>query len=144
MRASCSLFNYPHPLVPLSPHPLVPPSPCPPIPLSPCPLVPLSPCPLVPLSPCPLVPLSPRPLVPLSPHPLVPLSPHLPIPPSPHPSYQLPVFSIEAQGSFGGSESPFCSSSMEMLSGDRTNAMCPSRGGRLMVTPPFFKRSQVS
>ena len=50
-------------------------------------------------------------------------------------SYQWPVFGIDAHGSFGGSASPFCSSSIEMLSGERTNAMCPSRGGRLIVTP---------
>ena len=30
---------------------------------------------------------------------------------------------------------PFCSNSIEMLSGERTNAMRPSRGGRLIVTP---------
>ncbi len=37
--------------------------------------------------------------------------------------YQTPVFSMEAQGSSGGSGSPLCSSSMEMLSGVRINAM---------------------
>ena len=30
-----------------------------------------------------------------------------------------------------------------MLSGERTKAMLPSRGGRLMVTPAFISRSQV-
>ena len=29
---------------------------------------------------------------------------------------------------------------IEMRSGERTNAMCPSRGGRLMVTPPSISR----
>ena len=50
-------------------------------------------------------------------------------------AYQLPVFGIEAQGSAGGRRRPFCRSSTEMLSGERTKAMRPSRGGRLMVTP---------
>ena len=39
---------------------------------------------------------------------------------------------------------PFCSSSIEMLSGERTKAMWPSRGGRLMVTPPSISRWQVA
>src|SRR3546814_3623526 len=59
-------------------------------------------------------------------------------------AYQLPVFCIDAQGSFGGSDSPFCSSSMEMPSGERTKAMWPSRGGRLMMTPPSWRRWQVA
>ncbi len=58
--------------------------------------------------------------------------------------YQCPVFFIEAQGSWGGNASPFCSSSIECLSGERTKAMTPSRGGRLMVTPAFISRAQVS
>ena len=37
--------------------------------------------------------------------------------------YQTPVFSMEAQGSSGGNGSPLCSSSMEILSGVRINAM---------------------
>ena len=37
--------------------------------------------------------------------------------------YQTPVFSMEAQGSSGGNGSPLFSSSMEMLSGVRINAM---------------------
>ena len=49
--------------------------------------------------------------------------------------HQDPVFSIEAQGSAGGRLSPICSSSIEIPSGETTNAMRPSRGGRLMVTP---------
>ena len=50
-------------------------------------------------------------------------------------SYHVPVFGMEIQGSQGSSAAPFCSSSMEMPSGERTNAILPSRGGRLMVTP---------
>src|SRR5262245_14143472 len=68
-----------------------------------------------------------------------------------HPGYgcvvaphQCPVFGIEAQGSFGASAWPFCNSSIECLSGERTNAMLPSRGGRLMVTPPAINFSQVA
>ena len=49
--------------------------------------------------------------------------------------YQWPVLSIDTQGSAGGSASPFCSSSTEILSGERTKAICPSRGGRLITTP---------
>ncbi len=49
--------------------------------------------------------------------------------------YQLPVLGIDFHGSAGASAAPFCSSSMEMLSGERTKAMWPSRGGRRMVTP---------
>ena len=56
------------------------------------------------------------------------------------PPYHAPVFAIEAQGSRGGSLSPFCSSSIEMPSGERMNAMFPSRGGRLMVTPASISR----
>ena len=58
--------------------------------------------------------------------------------------YQAPVFGIEAQGSCGGSGSPSCRISIEMLSGERTKAMWPSRGGRLMVTPASIRRWQVS
>lgn len=58
--------------------------------------------------------------------------------------YQCPVFFIEAQGSCGGRAAPFCRSSIECLSGERTKAMTPSRGGRLMVTPAFISRSQVA
>ena len=57
--------------------------------------------------------------------------------PTGKPPHQRPVLGIEAHGSLGGSGLPFCRSSMECLSGERTNAMLPSRGGRLMVTPPF-------
>ena len=58
--------------------------------------------------------------------------------------YQTPVFGIDAQGSAGALASPFCSSSIEMFSGDRTNAIVPSRGGRLMVTPAFISFSHVA
>ena len=59
-------------------------------------------------------------------------------------NYHFPTFCIEAQGSCLGSGLPFCSSSIEMLSGERTNAIWPSRGGRLMVTPFCISLSQVS
>ena len=59
-------------------------------------------------------------------------------------AHQLPVFAIDTQGSRGGSDPSFCSSSMEILSGERTKAMRPSRGGRLMVTPCFCSRSQAA
>jgi hypothetical protein len=58
--------------------------------------------------------------------------------------HQRPVFFIEIQGSCGGLAAPFCRSSIECMSGERTNAMVPSRGGRLMVTPAFIRRSQVA
>ena len=51
------------------------------------------------------------------------------------PRYQAPILGMVVQGSAGLSAAPFCSNSIEMLSGERTNAMRPSRGGRLMVTP---------
>lgn len=38
-------------------------------------------------------------------------------------AYQEPVFSIDAQGSVGGSGSPFWRISIEMPSGERINAM---------------------
>jgi hypothetical protein len=50
-------------------------------------------------------------------------------------SYQTPVLGIDAQGARFGKGAPCCNSSIEILSGERTKAMCPSRGGRLMVTP---------
>lgn len=58
--------------------------------------------------------------------------------------YQWPVFGIDVHGSAGGFGSPFCNSSIECRSGERTNAMLPSRGGRLMVMPAFISRSQVA
>src|SRR5258708_764595 len=38
-------------------------------------------------------------------------------------AHQCPVFGIEAHGSAGGFASPFCSSSIECRSGERTNAI---------------------
>ena len=58
--------------------------------------------------------------------------------------YQLPVFSMLDHGSAGAFDSPFCSSSIEIPSGERTKAMWPSRGGRLIVTPPSCSFSQVA
>ena len=58
--------------------------------------------------------------------------------------YQTPVLGIEDQGSSGGSAGPRCRSSIEIPSGERTNAMCPSRGGRLIVTPPFISLRQAA
>src|SRR5262249_12998608 len=55
--------------------------------------------------------------------------------------YHLPVLAIETHGSFGGSGAPFCNSPMECLSVQRTKAITPSRGGRLMVTPAFINFS---
>lgn len=49
--------------------------------------------------------------------------------------YHAPTFGIDAQGSALGSGSPICSNSIEIWSGERTNAIRPSRGGRLIVTP---------
>ena len=59
-------------------------------------------------------------------------------------AYQVPVLGMSAQGAAGASGSPFCSSSTETPSGERTNAIHPSRGGRLMVTPPSINRWQVA
>lgn len=56
--------------------------------------------------------------------------------------YQLPVFFIDAHGSLGSSASPFCRSSIEIPSGERTKAMRPSRGGRLIVTPASVRSRQ--
>jgi len=58
--------------------------------------------------------------------------------------HQLPVFGIDVHGSRGGSGSPFCSSSTEIRSGERTNAMWPSRGGRWIVMPIAARCSQVA
>jgi len=49
--------------------------------------------------------------------------------------YHSPTVGIEAQGSAGGRGCPFCSSSIEILSGERKNAIWPSRGGTLIVIP---------
>ena len=58
--------------------------------------------------------------------------------------HHSPTLGIDAQGSEGGSASPFCKSSIEILSGLLTKAMWPSRGGRLIVTPPSISRRQKS
>src|SRR5690606_38176958 len=58
--------------------------------------------------------------------------------------YHLPTLGIDAQGSCGGFAPPFCSSSIEMLSGERTKAIRPSRGGRLIVTPMSISRWHVA
>ena len=58
--------------------------------------------------------------------------------------HHAPVLGIEAQGSAEALCSPFWSNSIEIPSGERTNAMYPSRGGRLMVTPPACSRAHVS
>src|SRR3546814_3083787 len=55
--------------------------------------------------------------------------------------HHSPVLDMDAQGS-AGSSWPSCSSSTEILSGVRTKAMCPSRGGRLIVTPASISRSE--
>ncbi len=59
-------------------------------------------------------------------------------------SYHFPVLGMEAQGSALGRASPACRSSMLISSGERTKAMRPSRGGRLMVTPASMSFWQVS
>ncbi len=59
-------------------------------------------------------------------------------------TYQWPVFGIEAHGSAGGLASPFCNSSIECKSGERINAIWPSRGGRLMVIPCAISFAQVA
>jgi hypothetical protein len=58
--------------------------------------------------------------------------------------YQWPVLGIDDHGSCGGFGSPFCKISIECRSGERTKAMLPSRGGRLMVTPAFISFSHVA
>jgi hypothetical protein len=50
-------------------------------------------------------------------------------------AHQCPTLGIEAHGSAAGSGPPFCNNSIECRSGERTNAMVPSRGERLIVTP---------
>src|SRR6185369_13809610 len=60
------------------------------------------------------------------------------------PAYHSPVFGIAAHGSAEASAAPFWRSSIEILSGLRTNAMRPSRGGRLMVTPASIRRRPSS
>ena len=59
-------------------------------------------------------------------------------------AYQAPVFAMESQGSAGPSDSPFWRISIEMPSGERTKAIWPSRGGRLIVTPLSISFWQVA
>ncbi len=59
-------------------------------------------------------------------------------------AYQAPVLPIEAHGSCDCRFSPFCRISIEMPSGERTNAMWPSRGGRLIMTPLSIRCWQVA
>ena len=54
--------------------------------------------------------------------------------------HHVPVLAIEDHGSRRGSAAPFCRISIEMLSGELTKAMRPSRGGRLIVRPASPKR----
>jgi hypothetical protein len=54
--------------------------------------------------------------------------------------HHVPVLAIEDHGSRCGSAAPFCRISIEMLSGELTKAMRPSRGGRLIVRPASPKR----
>ncbi len=49
-----------------------------------------------------------------------------------------------AQGSAGAFAAPRCNNSTDTLSGDRTNAIRPSRGGRLISTPFFARFAQVA
>src|SRR4029077_10785016 len=72
------------------------------------------------------------------------LSLHQPIGKTAPPPHHFPLFGIETHGSFGGNALPFCRSSIECLSGERTKAILPSRGGRLIVTPAFISLSQVA
>ena len=54
------------------------------------------------------------------------------------------MLGIDAQGSAGGNASPRCNSSTECPSGDFTNAMRPSRGGRWITTPADNNRPHVT
>ncbi len=59
-------------------------------------------------------------------------------------AYQLPTLGMLTQGSAGASAAPACSSSMDIPSGVRMNAIRPSRGGRLITTPWAIMALQVS
>ena len=50
-------------------------------------------------------------------------------------NYHVPMFFILDQGSLISRLSPCCSNSIEILSGDFINAILPSLGGLLIVTP---------
>jgi len=58
--------------------------------------------------------------------------------------HHAPMLGADFHGSAGASAAPFCSSSIEILSGVRMNAMRPSRGGRLMTTPSACNFAQSS
>ena len=58
--------------------------------------------------------------------------------------YQLPMLGRSFQGAAGARASPCWSSSIEMPSGDRTKAILPSRGGRLMITPAACSLAQAA
>ncbi len=60
------------------------------------------------------------------------------------PAYHRPTFCMAVQGAAGASAGPFCSNSIDTLSGERTKAMRPSRGGRLIVTPWSMRRLQAA
>lgn len=49
--------------------------------------------------------------------------------------HHVPVLAIEDHGSRSARAAPFCRISIEMLSGEVTKAIRPSRGGRLIVRP---------
>ena len=51
---------------------------------------------------------------------------------------------MDFQGSRGSNASPFCNSSTEIPSGEITNAMRPSRGGRLITIPAFSNASHLA
>ena len=58
--------------------------------------------------------------------------------------HHAPTFRIDIHGRAGASARPACSNSIEMPSGERTNAMRPSRRGRLMVPPCANNRSHAA
>jgi len=58
--------------------------------------------------------------------------------------YQCPWLGMLTQGSAGAFASPFCNSSIDTLSGERTKAIRPSRGGRLISTPFACRCAQVA
>ena len=57
--------------------------------------------------------------------------------------YHAPTLGMLTHGS-AGARCPSCNNSIEMPSGVRTKAICPSRGGRLMVMPASISRWHVA
>ena len=57
---------------------------------------------------------------------------------------ELRTAAIARHGSAGARAAPVCSNSIDTLSGLRTNAMRPSRGGRLISTPLACRCAQVA